>query len=367
MAKRPSNKPPPPPPGMARKPSSKPKPPSGVGPRQVGGYASRPAERTKNPRRVRGGHKIASTERASESWAGQRWLRLIESGVEPAVQAEALEYATLGQTRTLGFEPGRIIASVQGRAPRAYTVEIAIEPFSPELWDRILATMADQAKYAAKLLAGELPANIEELFAPLGVTLYPAELSDLTPACVCDEAKEDPGSWCKHAACVGLLTADRLAENPWLIFTLRGLDKDDLLERLRHSRLLPAAPDGSAPVYAPHVGAVEALAKSPIDGSLEQFWDIRGTLEHLQLAPEKPQVSHPLLRRLGQSPFEGSSFPLVGLLATCYDVISDAALPSEAEVGFDAELDEIAGEQSPPADGPDQSGDVSGDASGDQG
>lgn len=331
MAKRPSNKPPPRP-----TISSKPKPPPGVERRQMGGYASRPAERTKNPRRVRGGHRMPSTERASESWAGQRWLRLIESGVEPAIQAEALEYASLGQTRTIGFEPGKIVAAVQGRAPKAYQVEIEIEPFSPEMWDMILTAMGDQAKYAAKLLAGELPANIEELFAPLGVHLYPSELSELKASCNCDEAKESPGTWCKHAACVGLLTADRLAENPWLIFTLRGLDKDELLERLRQSRLLPAAPDGSAPVYSPHVGAVDALAVPPLEDSLEQFWDIRGTLEHLHLTPEKPQVSHPLLRRLGQSPFEGSSFPLVGLLATCYDVISESVLNEAAEADDEA-------------------------------
>jgi uncharacterized Zn finger protein len=292
-----------------------PKPPSGVERRQVGGYASRPAERTKNPRRVRGGHRV-----------------------EPAIQAEALEYASLGQTRTIGFESGQIVAGVQGRAPKAYRVTVELEPFSPEMWDTILATMSDQAKYAAKLLAGELPTNIEELFVPLGVHLYPPETAELKPTCTCDEAKESPEKWCKHAACVGLLTADRLAENPWLIFTLRGLDKDELLERLRQSRLLPAAPDGSAPVYAPHVGAVEALARVPLEQGLEQFWEIRGTLEHLHLTPEKPQVSHPLLRRLGQSPFEGSSFPLVGLLATCYDVISEAELreAADAEFGDDA-------------------------------
>ena len=334
MAKRPSNQPPPRP-----TPSSKPKPPTGVDRRQVGGYASRPAERTKNPRRVRGGHRMPSTERASESWAGQRWLRLIESGVEPSVQAEALEYASLGQTRTIGFEAGAIVAGVQGRAPKAYRVEIKLVPFSPELWDTILATMADQAKYAAKLLAGELPTNIEELFAPLGVHLYPPETSELQPSCTCDEAKQAPGSWCKHATCAGLLTADRLAENPWLVFTLRGLDKDELLERLRQSRLLPAAPDGSAPVYAPHVAAVDALTIPPLEDSLEHFWEFRGTLEHLQLTPEKPQVSHPLLRRLGQSPFEGSSFPLVGLLATCYDVISESVL-NEAADSDEADPDE---------------------------
>ncbi|MBY0260823.1 MAG: hypothetical protein K2Q20_00665, partial [Phycisphaerales bacterium] len=43
-----------------------------------------------------------------------------------------------------------------------------------------------------------------------------------------------------------------------------------------------------------------------------------------------PEVSHPLLRRVGPSPFVGAKFPLVGLLATCYDVISQSVIDSAA-------------------------------------
>ncbi|MEM8757262.1 MAG: hypothetical protein AAGF47_05720 [Planctomycetota bacterium] len=290
---------------------------------------NRPQERTKNPRRVRGGVKVPSTARASESWAGQRWLRLIEEGVEPSIQAEALEYASLGQTRSIGYETGRIDAAVQGRSPRAYRVRIELAPFDASQWERVLATMIEQAKYAAKLLAGELPTNIEELFAPLGLHLYPQQPSDLIPTCNCEEIKQDPGGWCKHTVCAALITADRLAEDPWLIFTLRGMTKQDVLEHLRHSRLVPASADGSAPVYVPHIAPIEAYEPPPLEECLDRFWEPAASLEHLHLTIDKPEVSHPLLRRLGPSPFEGTRFPLVGLLATCYDVISEAVIERE--------------------------------------
>ncbi|MGP1272321.1 MAG: SWIM zinc finger family protein [Phycisphaerales bacterium] len=292
-------------------------------------YHNRPNERTKNPRRVRGGVKMPSTERASESWAGQRWLRLVESGVATELQAEAMEYAALGQTRTIGFERGAIVAAVQGRAPRAYRVRVELDAFDEAQWDRVLASMSDQARYAAKLLAGELPTNIEELFVPLGLHLYPQQAGELRPSCTCDEAKADPGQWCKHSACAALITADHLAVNPWLVFTLRGMDKNELLERLRQARLLPVSADGSAPVYTPHVAALEAMAVPPLEETLGHFWDQPASLEHLHLTVERPAVSHPLLRRLGQSPFEQSRFPLVGLLATCYDLASERVLAQE--------------------------------------
>jgi hypothetical protein len=45
----------------------------------------------------------------------------------------------------------------------------------------------------------------------------------------------------------------------------------------------------------------------------------------LDIPLSPPPVSHPILRRLGQSPFVNATFPLVGLLASCYDTISQAA------------------------------------------
>lgn len=305
-------------------------------------FPKKPVEKTKNPRRVRAGVKIPSNERASESWAGQRWLRLIEAGASQEAQVEGLEYAKLGQTRSVKIEPGKVSVLVQGRMPRAYRVTIELESFSREQWDKIIQEMAGQARYSAKLLAGELPTTIEELFAPFGLHLFPVEPTDIKTDCNCDEPREEGSTWCKHSACAAMIVADRLAEDPWTIFSLRGIDRDDLVEQLKHLRLLPGTGDGSAPVYSPHIESIETMTPKPLEECLDHFWDPSSGLEHLHLTPEKPAVSHPLLRRLGQSPFVGSKFPLVGLLATCYDVVSEQVLTDEqgAEDGADESPEE---------------------------
>jgi len=77
------------------------------------------------------------------------------------------------------------------------------------------------------------------------------------------------------------------------------------------------------------VSGAEVLSKElPTD--VEDFWATGPELESLEMPMKRPEVSHPLLRRLGPSPFE-ARFPLVGLLATCYDVISEAAIRAEDE------------------------------------
>ncbi|MBL8887459.1 MAG: hypothetical protein JNK16_12440 [Phycisphaerales bacterium] len=319
-------------------------------------YTRAPKPLPLKPRRVRGGVKISTTEQASlwsESWPAQRWVRIIEQAAPGKRSVDGLEYASLGQTKTLIIEHSSLVASVQGRAERPYQVKFQFEPLTPEQWEKVGGVMTDQAVYAAKLLAGDLPANIEDVFVPLGLKLFPTEISEVVFSCTCQEyqaeertrsaakaAGENPGPllWCKHAACAAYLLAQRLASDPFVMFKLRGLDGQELLERLRHSRAVANSSKTNPSVYAGRVPGVSDTGLVAFEATRD-FWELNSDIESLDAPIVPPPVSHPLLRRLGPSPLTGlaksggdapASFPLVGLLASCYEVISEATLREES-------------------------------------
>jgi len=278
---------------------------------------------------VRGGVKLSGSFNDPDAgpipWAAQRWIRLVEQAASGPRLVEGLEYARQGQTRRLEIDSGAARASVQGRAFRAYETTLAVEPFSHDQWERVIQTMADQAVYAAKLLAGDLPANIEDLFIPLGLQLFPATPADVKTTCTCGHAEP----WCKHACCVAVLLAEQLGADPFLMFQLRGISSQDLLERLTQRRAVLGAGDSSVPVYV--AGGRDAAfggdyQPPSLEEAVQSFWDLGAPLNEVDLPLEPPSVSHPLLRRLGPSPFPGAKFPMVGLLATCYEMVSKAAL-----------------------------------------
>ncbi|MBX3358033.1 MAG: hypothetical protein KF745_06365 [Phycisphaeraceae bacterium] len=335
-------------------------------------FYPRPQKPTAKPRRVTNGVKLRSKEGPDQTaWASQRWMRLIEQVAPPPQLAEGLEYARLGQTRRLDAQPGSIVARVQGRMPNAYDVAIRLPTFSPEQWEQVITAMAEQARYAASLLSGELPSGIEDVFIPLGLKLFPVASSDCAVSCTCDVSRTSAAGeagWCKHACCVMALIADRLAADPFLIFLLRGQNGEDMLERLRHRRAATQAKAGAAgaglggltgdvPLYVPHIPGISDQAGTPLEQSIDHFWTIGPELASLELPIGPPEVSHPLLRRLGPSPFEAAAarFPLVGLLATCYDVISAAAIRAE-EGEPPADADSLPGTE-PPADPPPETAD----------
>lgn len=364
-------------------------------PGQQARFDRRAVKPTLHPRRVTGGirlqARVAPAGAAGElgapapgaatspttpgwTWASSRWMRLAETFAPGDQLSEGLEYAQAGQTRSLEIQPGGggISARVQGRMPTAYKTAIRLPTFSHDQWELVIASMSQQAKYAAAILAGELPANIEDLFAPHGLRLFPTDASDVSTSCNCSvftgieplqnlppqynqplsapPPKPAPivtTPWCKHVCCLMFLIAERLGQQPLLLLGLRGMPESDLIERLNQARVLAGlqrgggasgaalAVSGPAPIYTPHVPLPDRASR-PLEDSLTPhgaagFWEAPDpdALAELDCSMTPPEVSHPLLRRLGASPFNGAKFPLVGLLATCYDVISSSAIQGE--------------------------------------
>lgn len=270
------------------------------------------------------------------AWSGQRLMRLVEDQAPGAALAEGVEYARLGQTRSFNLLPGHVTARVQGRMPTAYTVDVRLPSYSHDEWEKVIGAMLQEARPLATLLAGEVPPNIEDLFAPVRLRLFPQEGSDLAPSCTCADFAGGV-RWCKHVCCVMALMAERLSVDPFLMFRLRGVEKDDLLERLRQRRAVdvarttPGAADRPVPAYLPALPGVSDAAAIPLDQTAETFWSAGPSLAEIDLPMGPPEVGHALLRRLGPTPFDHAKFPLVGLLATCYDVIGAAAMKAEVE------------------------------------
>ncbi len=308
------------------------------------------------PRKVRGGVRLGREVTELSGWAAQRWLRIVEAAASGEILKESLTaYAEAGQTRRIAYLPGRIEAAVQGRADRAYTTMLRVVPFSPEHWDRVVEGLSEGAVYAAKLLAGEMPSNIEDVFAPLGLRLFPMDASDVSVSCSCvdfrdkeaanakAEGEPKPEFWCKHIVCVAYLFAERLSVEPFLMFALRGVEGQDMLDRLRQRRAVTGAALGATPVYKQRVPGVSDREPKPFEADLDHFWHAGVDLTQIDMPIEPPAVSHPLLRRLGPSPFLAAAFPLVGLLASCYEAISEDALRGEP-------TSEVPDEDAPPGD-----------------
>jgi uncharacterized Zn finger protein len=170
--------------------------------------------------------------RIGDTWWSQRFITVLESiGVGGRLQ-RGKRYARTGQVRSMDIVPGQVKASVQGSRAVPYRVFIQIRIFTENEWDAAEAVMASSAVFMAKLLAGDMPEEIEEAFVEASGSLFPVSADGFESTCSCPDW-ENP---CKHIAAVYFLLAEAFDLDPFLIFAWRGRDKAQLLTGLRARR-----------------------------------------------------------------------------------------------------------------------------------
>ncbi|MEV4465815.1 SWIM zinc finger family protein [Micromonospora echinofusca] len=182
------------------------------------------------PRRVDGGLRARSTRGAiGRSWWSRRFLEVLESFALGTRLTRGRSYARAGQVIRLDVAPGTVHAEVQGSRAQPYEVSIALPVFPEALWARVEAELAAQAFFSARLLAGDLPPELEELFAGAGAPLFPAGVAELRQRCSCPDFAVP----CKHLAATFYLLAEAFDTDPFRLLHWRGRSRTQLLDRLR--------------------------------------------------------------------------------------------------------------------------------------
>jgi uncharacterized Zn finger protein len=214
------------------------------------------------PRPVEGGLKARTGRGAiGSTWWSRRFLEVLESFALGSRLTRGRAYARKGQVISLAVTPGLVEARVQGSRARPYRVTINLAPFPERVWAKAEIALAEQALPSAKLLAGEVPPELEEIFAEAGAPLFPRTAGELQQRCTCPDW-EVP---CKHLAATFYLLAEAFDDEPFLILRWRGRERDPLLARLRELRSDdPADPsppmDPRSATSGPAAGAALALA-----------------------------------------------------------------------------------------------------------
>jgi uncharacterized Zn finger protein len=269
---------------------------------------------------VEGGLVARSTRGAiGEHWWSRRFLDVLESFALGSRLTRGKNYARRGQVLSLEVAPGAVTASVQGSRKTPYKVSISLPAFSELVWAKVEVTLAEKAIHSARLLAGEMPHDLEEVFLAAGTPLFPQRAEDLTLSCSCPDW-EVP---CKHLAAAFYLLAESFDDDPFAILLWRGRSRNVLLNRLRELRggdtAHPAVEPAALTAEGLRVGAMMALADLALADV--DLW----TGAPVPALPVQTELPADLLLR--QLPVPGSSLggpDLVTYLAPLYAVFGES-------------------------------------------
>jgi uncharacterized Zn finger protein len=272
----------------------------------------------------------SSYNQPSREWWAQRWIDVLESFGWVRRLARARVYAREGNVLNIDFKGPKVFARVQGTAPEPYKVTLSLDPFSDEEWKYVIESMAQRAVFSAKLLAGEMPQNIEEVFTSNGLSLFPFTKFDIHSRCSCP----DPANPCKHIGAVYYLLGDRFSEDPFVLFQLRGRTKEQIIEALRQIRSEGSA-ESSVSSSETEDTSPRLRTQAPI--KIDQFWQYSDQLEPSLVVITPPPSGETVLDVLGPIPFkpgaasngstaQASSQAVMEYLKTVYQNASQQAI-----------------------------------------
>ena len=264
------------------------------------------------PREAKGGIRAHSKRGAfGENWWARRWVSVLEGFDLGARLGRGRSYARRGQVLDIATERGRVEARVQGSRPAPYKVSIKVKTLSGPQWKRAAAALNREARFAAKLLASEMPDDVEQAFENAGLSLFPERRKDLTTECSCP----DWSNPCKHIAAVYYLLGEEFDRDPFLIFELRGMAREELVG------LLSAAPAQGEPGGAgsTHDGEAEAtVLPEPLRSETAAFW-AGGELPSDPFGDVAiPVTMAALVRQLGRFPFWRGAASLIEAVEPVY-------------------------------------------------
>jgi len=247
----------------------------------------------------------------SRSWWGQKFITAIENLTDSGRLSRGRSYARGNKVKGFDIDGNLVTAQVRGSVnpyfgvykEPLYHITIEFQPLSAAKWSAAVAAMAAKASVISRLLLNEIPDDIEKTFQSLNLTLLPGSQKDFKTSCSCP----DWSNPCKHIAGVYYLVAAELDQDPFLLFELRGLSRQDLIKELAKSPLgqalsaelqsEQAAPEPASSYYSP-------LKTLPVSDNtdLREFWQGKKQLPQTMEPLPENSVSAIMVKKQGDFP-----------------------------------------------------------------
>jgi uncharacterized Zn finger protein len=236
------------------------------------------------------------------TWWGQKWIEALERMSRDYLNrlGRGRNYARAGRVHDLQIEPGLVSARVTGSDNEFYEVSLRVAMMPPASWKKAIDAMSQQAVFAAELLAGQMPHEIEQAFRAAGHSLFPVKQREIETDCSCP----DWANPCKHVAAVHYVLGEAFDKDPFLLFELRGRTRQQVLGALSALRSGLADDQLAAKVATAAKRSGRREAPNSVDlrqHSPEEFerWS---TIPRLQFSIDAPTASYTLLSQLGPPP-----------------------------------------------------------------
>ena len=162
-----------------------------------------------------------------KTWWGEQWLGALKNIDYSNRLPRGASYARNGMVQEIKFLGNIIRAKVKGNRRTPYSETIKLPEFSSKDIEKLIKLIQEQPVVLSKLFNRQLDESLAKMAEEAGMPLFPKQWKDLKMNCSCPD-------WavpCKHLAAVIYKTSMEIDNNPFLVFSLHGVDLMAELEK----------------------------------------------------------------------------------------------------------------------------------------
>lgn len=167
----------------------------------------------------------------TRSWWAKRWREVMEGMGLKGRLGRGRNYAMSGQVIAMELEGSEVRARVQGTRSEPYEIGIVFRRPDDAARARIIERLRSEPMLVARILADDLPTEVESFFREEGYDFFPGgkiapRVYDMTTKCSCP----DYANPCKHSSAVLYILGEEFARRPATLLELRGIRLEDLFD-----------------------------------------------------------------------------------------------------------------------------------------
>lgn len=174
-------------------------------------------------------------------WTRQFVLALEDFGDDDRLN-RAKYCARNGFGNYIRLGPGEVSMGICCSGKKTRIVGFIFPRFSEEVWDSIIGIIAGDAALTGSLLAGEFTRDLVNVLEEKEVCIIPDQYRRVRAYCPCADSHNP----CIHTGAAWYFLAEILDEDPWMLFLLHGMTKEEMICRVQSLRDL-----NSRPVHVP--------------------------------------------------------------------------------------------------------------------
>ncbi len=237
--------------------------------------------------------------RTTKTWGSDQLLEVFAGNDLIELEAKALNLVRKKKVLDLFITPGVLTAKVQDEKGQLNKVTLEIQTLEDETWTKVYNALANTSYYPAKFLAGELPIEIEDIFAQAGTQLFPKTRNDIrilykdTQTHLLNE----------HIVSVLLRVGKMLDNDPFTMLLWKGKGRDETIVTVRNLRR--EQKKTTLPTVEQHQLQAPPPPQSTMNESIKKFWEVSAASKDLEFDIKADELPAAILKWLDPLPLSG--------------------------------------------------------------